>query len=295
MAFLELTGIQKRFGESAAVQDFNLAAERGEFVLVPRAVRLRQDDDAPDDRRLRAPDRRLDPHRRHRHHRQGPQPAQRRDGLPVVRPLPEHDRRRQRRVRPEGPQAARATRSASGWPSCSSSSTCPTRPTAIPGSCPAASSSGSPWPAPSPSSPRSSSSTSRCPPSTRRSGSSLRNEIRAIQRQLGITTVYVTHDQEEALSLSDRIVVMSEGRIEQIGTPFEIYNFPATGVRGLASWAPSTSCEARSSMRRPADWRSPARRSGPRRRSRERAPVTDHDRDPAGDASRWAPAEALTT
>jgi putative spermidine/putrescine transport system ATP-binding protein len=57
---------------------------------------------------------------------------------------------------------------------------------------------------------------------------SLRNEIRAIQRQLGITTIYVTHDQEEALSLSDRVVVMSSGRIEQIGTPFEIYNFPTT-------------------------------------------------------------------
>ncbi|HEX9044507.1 MAG TPA: ABC transporter ATP-binding protein [Candidatus Limnocylindrales bacterium] len=56
----------------------------------------------------------------------------------------------------------------------------------------------------------------------------LRTEIRSIQRQLGMTTVYVTHDQEEALSLSDRIVVMSEGRMEQVGTPFEIYNFPAT-------------------------------------------------------------------
>jgi putative spermidine/putrescine transport system ATP-binding protein len=56
----------------------------------------------------------------------------------------------------------------------------------------------------------------------------LRNEIRTIQRELGITTVYVTHDQEEALSLSDRIVVMSEGRMEQVGTPFQIYNFPAT-------------------------------------------------------------------
>jgi putative spermidine/putrescine transport system ATP-binding protein len=56
----------------------------------------------------------------------------------------------------------------------------------------------------------------------------LRKEIRAIQRQLGITTVYVTHDQEEALSLSDRVVVMSDGRIEQIGTPSEIYNFPST-------------------------------------------------------------------
>jgi putative spermidine/putrescine transport system ATP-binding protein len=56
----------------------------------------------------------------------------------------------------------------------------------------------------------------------------LRNEIRGIQRELGITTIYVTHDQEEALSISDRIVVMSEGRVEQIGAPFEIYNFPRT-------------------------------------------------------------------
>jgi len=57
---------------------------------------------------------------------------------------------------------------------------------------------------------------------------SLRTEIRSIQRQLGITTIYVTHDQEEALSLSDRVVVMSAGRMEQVGTPFEIYNFPTT-------------------------------------------------------------------
>ncbi|ACM27092.1 ABC transporter ATP-binding protein [Agrobacterium rhizogenes] len=57
---------------------------------------------------------------------------------------------------------------------------------------------------------------------------SLREEIRAIQRQLGITTVFVTHDQEEALSISDRIVVMNGGRADQIGTPYEIYNTPAT-------------------------------------------------------------------
>ncbi len=54
----------------------------------------------------------------------------------------------------------------------------------------------------------------------------LRQEIRRIQQQLGITTIYVTHDQEEALSLSDRVVVMSRGRIEQVGTPFDIYNYP---------------------------------------------------------------------
>ncbi|WP_342363769.1 ABC transporter ATP-binding protein [Terrarubrum flagellatum] len=56
----------------------------------------------------------------------------------------------------------------------------------------------------------------------------LRDEIRAVQRELGITTLFVTHDQEEAMSVSDRIVVMSEGRIEQIGAPFEIYNRPRT-------------------------------------------------------------------
>ncbi|KOF15638.1 spermidine/putrescine ABC transporter ATP-binding protein [Ensifer adhaerens] len=57
---------------------------------------------------------------------------------------------------------------------------------------------------------------------------SLREEIRQIQQQLGITTVFVTHDQEEALSISDRIVVMNAGRADQIGTPFEVYNTPAT-------------------------------------------------------------------
>ena len=56
----------------------------------------------------------------------------------------------------------------------------------------------------------------------------LRQEIRALQQRLGVTTIMVTHDQEEALSVSDRIVVMSQGRIEQIGTPEEIYGAPAT-------------------------------------------------------------------
>jgi putative spermidine/putrescine transport system ATP-binding protein len=57
---------------------------------------------------------------------------------------------------------------------------------------------------------------------------SLRTEIRAIQRELGITTIFVTHDQEEALSISDRIVVMNGGIADQVGTPFEIYNRPTT-------------------------------------------------------------------
>jgi iron(III) transport system ATP-binding protein len=56
----------------------------------------------------------------------------------------------------------------------------------------------------------------------------LRHEIKDLQRKLGVTTVMVTHDQEEALTMADRIVVMNDGVIEQVGTPTEIYNEPAT-------------------------------------------------------------------
>jgi iron(III) transport system ATP-binding protein len=54
----------------------------------------------------------------------------------------------------------------------------------------------------------------------------MRDEIRRLRGELGFTALYVTHDQEEAMSLSDRIVVMNRGRIEQIGTPEEVYNRP---------------------------------------------------------------------
>ena len=57
---------------------------------------------------------------------------------------------------------------------------------------------------------------------------SLRHEIRGLQRRLGVTTIMVTHDQEEALSMADRVVVMNHGVIEQIGTPLEVYVHPAT-------------------------------------------------------------------
>jgi len=72
---------------------------------------------------------------------------------------------------------------------------------------------------------------------------SLRNEIRSLQRVIGVTTLYVTHDQEEALSLSDRIGVMQRGRIEQVGTPNEIFNEPATrfvaGFVGQSNFVPA--------------------------------------------------------
>ena len=56
----------------------------------------------------------------------------------------------------------------------------------------------------------------------------LRNELKRMQKEFGITTIYVTHDQEEALTLSDRIAVFNKGNIEQIGTPNEVYNHSQT-------------------------------------------------------------------
>ena len=70
----------------------------------------------------------------------------------------------------------------------------------------------------------------------------LRQELRSLQRKLGITTIMVTHDQEEALGMADRIAVMAHGRIEQIGTPEQIYREPATrfvaDFVGRANWLP---------------------------------------------------------
>jgi putative spermidine/putrescine transport system ATP-binding protein len=54
-------------------------------------------------------------------------------------------------------------------------------------------------------------------------------ELRLLQQRLGITTIVVTHDQREAMTMADRIIVMSQGKVEQAGTPQEIYQWPATG------------------------------------------------------------------
>ena len=67
---------------------------------------------------------------------------------------------------------------------------------------------------------------------------SLRDEIRSIQRELGITTIFVTHDQEEALTMSDRIGVMSAGKLQQVGSPKEIYTRPVN--RFVASFIGDT-------------------------------------------------------
>src|SRR6185369_6709002 len=57
---------------------------------------------------------------------------------------------------------------------------------------------------------------------------SMQIELKQLQKELGVTTIFVTHDQEEAMTISDRIAVMNAGRIEQIGVPREVYDRPRT-------------------------------------------------------------------
>ncbi len=110
---------------------------------------------------------------------------------------------------------------------------------------------------------------------------SLRGEIRDLQRKLGITTIYVTHDQEEALAMSDRIVVMSEGRIEQLGTPFEIYNRPRTrfvasfvGTLNILRGKVIDACERADPRRRPGHPARSADRGRQGRRHARRCPAS---------------------
>ena len=76
---------------------------------------------------------------------------------------------------------------------------------------------------------------------------SLRHEIRALQRRLGITTIMVTHDQEEALAMADRIVVMNHGVVEQVGAPVEVYTRPRSPFVarfvGQMNFLEATACE----------------------------------------------------
>ncbi len=72
----------------------------------------------------------------------------------------------------------------------------------------------------------------------------MRTAIKKLQRRLGITTIYVTHDQEEALAISDRIAVMKEGNIMQVGTPEAIYKKPEnTFVAGFIGVSNFVECE----------------------------------------------------
>ena len=152
-------------------------------------------------------------------------------------------------------------------------------------------------------SPRPSCSTSRCPTSTPRCAATMRLEITELHHQLKTTMIYVTHDQVEAMTMADKIVVLNAGNIEQVGSPLELYKTPDEPVRrrlhrlaedepdrgraGRQAQAPRRSASAPStstSRRRDGDWKAHGRR---RRASRLRhLPARPVRRRPADRARR---------
>ena len=166
-----------------------------------------------------------------------PARARRRDGVPVLRALSAHDgarrtcrfglrmagmpRRRDRAAASREAAAHPADRAAARAQAASSS--------------PAASASASRSAAPSCASPRSSCSTSRCPTSTPRCACRCASRSRACTPSSAPTMIYVTHDQVEAMTLADRIVVLNQGVVEQVGAPLELYDRRATASSPASS------------------------------------------------------------
>ena len=213
------------------MRDVSLDGRAGRAADAARPLGLRQDHDLAHDRGLRGAGRGHDLDRRPGRHARAAQPARHRLRVPELRAVPassvfenvayglrvqRHDRSRDR---------ARASARCWSWsasPATSASSRTSSR---------AASSSAWRWRAPSSSSPGCCCSTSRFATSTPSCGSRCASEIRALQKRLGITTVYVTHDQEEAMAISDRIAVMDKGAVVQEGTAEDLYYRPAQRIR----------------------------------------------------------------
>ena len=200
----------------------------GGVPLAARPVGLRQDDRAAPRRRLRPARRGAHRHRRQGHHEGRAEQARHGHGVPGVLALPEHDRRAERRVRPEDPREGQGRALGARRRAARARRPRPRGHTAIRISSRAACSSASRSRAHSRSSRACCCSTSRCRRSTRRCACSCARRSAASSSSSGITTLYVTHDQEEALAVSDHVAVMYRGRIEQIGPPAEMYSRPAT-------------------------------------------------------------------
>ena len=231
MAFLEISGLQKYYGPTHVVRDFDLDVEKGEFVsfLGPSGcgktttLRMVAGFETPSAGSIRIDGRDV----------VNLKPNQRNIGM-VFQAYALFPNLTVAQNVAFGLRIAGTPKAEAAGPrrrDARHHQASPTSAPATPSSSPAASSSASPSPARSPRGRSSSSSTSRSPRSTPRSASRSARRSAPSRSKLGITTIYVTHDQEEALSMSDRIVVMNAGVAEQIGDPFAIYNRPATRLR----------------------------------------------------------------
>ena len=211
----------------------------------------------------------------HGRDRPGAVRAQRQHRLPGLRAVPAPRRARQRRVRPGGQEGAARASAASGprrrWSRCGWAGTA----TAGPASSPAASGSASPSPGRWSTGPQVLLLDEPLGALDLKLRREMQIELKQLQRDVGITFVFVTHDQEEALTMSDRIAVFNDGRIEQVATPAELYEAPASSfVAGFVGTSNLLTGEAARARARPRGHvLDPAREDPPRRHRRGRRPA----------------------
>ena len=227
MATLELEKIVKRYGETPVIHGVDLRVESGEFCVFVGPSGCGKSTLLQDDRRAGGDHGRGDPHRRQPGQRAECRAARAGDGVPVLRALPAHDGAAEPGLR-AGERAARpGPRSSGGWRrphGCCRSSRCSGggRGSFRVGS-------GSGWRSAGrwSGSRRSFCSTSRCRTSTPSCGCRCGSSCPTCTSRLGNTMIYVTHDQVEAMTMADRIVVLRLGHVEQVGAPLDLYNRPA--------------------------------------------------------------------
>ena len=283
---VRLEGVEKRYGDVVAVDGIDLDVRDGEFfsMLGPSGsgkttmLRMIAGFELPTAGRVLL-------HGRGRHDGAAVRPR-REHGLPGLRAVPPHDGRRQRRVRADGPQGrqgrarhprhrgapdgpARGVRGAQAEPALG-------RPAPAGRARPGA---------------RQPAAGSSC--STSRSGAldlklreEMQIELKAIQQQVGITFIYVTHDQEEALTMSDRLAVFNRGRIEQVGAPADVYEQPATRfVAGFVGTSNLLTRRRRAGGRRDGRHLHDPAREDPAGRARHRGRRPTRSRPTAGSAT----------
>ena len=235
MAQVSLRKIVKRFDETEAVRGIDLDIADKEFVVLVGPVRLRQVDDAADDRRARGHHRRRDRDRRRGRQRRAAEGPRHRHGVPELRALPAHDGVREHVVRAAAQALSRRTRSGSRVQEAARildiTELLERKPRQLSGGQRQRVAMGR--------------AIVRNPkvflfdePLSNLDAKlrvQMRTEIKRVHQKVRTTTVYVTHDQVEAMTLADRVVVMNRGRIEQIGTPNELYHAPRRGSSPASS------------------------------------------------------------
>ena len=226
MAGVAFEGVSKVYPDGTTAVPTWISGRRRGVHGARRAVGLRQDDGAPHGRRPRGDHRRRAPHRRPGRQPRALARPRHRDGLPELRALSAPLRLREHRLRARVSRRFRRPRSSGASTTRPASSASRRSSSGSRARSPAASGSALPWAARSSGSPQAFLMDEPLSNLDAKLRVQMRAEIARLQHDLGVTTVYVTHDQVEAMTMGDRVAVMRKGELQQVDEPQELYDRP---------------------------------------------------------------------